>query len=203
MSINERLSNHIHFEDRKPQGTDNLNGLLHGIKQKVQIKFTYSKYWCEDVAQRTIEPYALKEFKNRWYVLGRDLKDGHIKSFGLDRLTNLEITNKKRQSPNNFDVNAHFNHCFGIISPNAEKPTEVILSFNSFQGKYIKSLPLHHSQQVLIDDENELRIKLKLFITHDFLMEILSYGDNLKVIKPDSLVDKLKTTFTKVLEKYN
>jgi len=108
---------------------------------------------------RVVEPYALKEFKNRWYVLANDLKDNKVKSFALDRLTELEITNKKFQLPNNFNINEHFKFSFGIISPNGQEPQEVILSFDPFQGKYIKTLPLHESQVILKDNEQELRIK--------------------------------------------
>jgi len=94
LSISDRLSSHIHFEKRKPQGTENLYGLLHAIKNNVQIEFVYHKYYGEELKQRKVEPYALKEFKNRWYLLANDLKDAHIKSFALDRLTDLEITKR-------------------------------------------------------------------------------------------------------------
>jgi len=176
--------------------------LLHSIKNQVQIKFTYQKYWEDEFTQRQVEPYALKEFRSRWYVLANDLKDRKVKSFALDRLTALEITKKKFQMPNNFDVNEHFQYSFGIISPNKDKPQEVILSFTPFQGKYIKSLPLHESQQVLVDNELEFRIKLTLFITHDFIMELLSYGANLKVIEPVGLIDELKRVFRDALNLY-
>ena len=154
------------------------------------------------MSQRTAEPYALKEFKNRWYVLANDLKDNKVKSFALDRLTELEITRKKFQLPIDFDVNEHYKYCFGIISPNEHQPQEVILSFDPFQGKYIKTLPLHESQVILKDNEEELLIKLKLFLTHDFLMEILSYGDNVKVIQPESLIEELKTSYENALKLY-
>ena len=135
--------------------------------------------------------------------MANDLKDNHIKSFALDRLTNLEITRRDFQQGTGFDVTEHFKYCFGIISPNDDKPQEIILSFNSFHGKYIKSLPLHESQQVIIDNEEELQVKLTLFVTHDFFMELLSFGANLKVIKPISLINDLKNTFKSVLEQYN
>ena len=203
LNITDRLSNHIHFEKRRPQGTEHLYGLLHAIKNQVQIKFTYQKYWADELTERMVEPYALKEFKNRWYVLANDLKDNWVKSFALDRLTDLEITKRKFQFPNDFNINEHYKYCFGIISPNGLKPQDVILSFDPFQGKYIKSLPLHESQQILIDNEDELRIKLTLFITHDFFMELLSYGENLKVIEPESLINDLKSTFKNVLKLYD
>ena len=202
LNISDRLSSYIHFEKRRPQGTENLYGLLHAIKNKVQIAFSYQKFWEDEMSQRTAEPYALKEFKNRWYVLANDLKDNKVKSFALDRLTELEITRKKFQLPIDFDVNEHYKYCFGIISPNEHQPREVILSFDPFQGKYIKTLPLHASQVILKDNEEELLIKLTLFLTHDFLMEVLSYGDNVKVIKPYDLIEDLKQSYENALKLY-
>jgi len=201
MNLTDRLSEHVHFEKRKPQGTENFYGFLHAIKNHLQISFTYQSYWDEEPAVRLVEPYALKEFRNRWYILAQDTKDGIIKSFGLDRLSAFEITNTGFK-PIDFNVNKHYKDCFGIISPNAEKPTEIVLSFNFRQGKFIKSLPLHESQEILIDNENELRIKLTIFITHDFIMELLSQGPNMKVLQPQSLVDTLKTSLQETLNQY-
>lgn len=202
LNISDRLSDYIHFEKRRPQGTENLYGLLHAIKNKVQIGFSYQKFWEGTITARVVEPYALKEFRNRWYVLAKDLKDQKVKSFALDRLSELEITNRKFRLPADFNINDHFKYSFGIISPNEPKPQEVILSFTPFQGKYIKTLPLHHSQEVLTDNEDELVIKLTLYVTFDFLMEVLSYGDNVKVIQPESLVKDVINTCKNVLELY-
>ncbi len=203
LNITDRLSAHIHFEKRKPQGTENLYGLLHAIKKEVQIKYTYEKYWGDEISQRTVEPYALKEFRNRWYLLAKDHKDEYVKSFSLDRLSNLEITKSPFIYPKDYDVNEHFTNCFGIISPTSDKPEEIILSFNAHQGKFIKSLPLHHTQEILKDNEEELLVKLTLFETHDLFMEILSFGANVKVIKPKSLIVGLKKALKEALELYD
>jgi len=202
LNISDRLSNYIHFEKRRPQGTENLYGLLHAIKNKVQISFSYQKFWEDEITHRTTEPYALKEFKNRWYVLANDLKDKKVKSFALDRLTALVITRKKFQLPNDFDVNEHFKYCFGIISPNASKPEDVILSFDPIQGNYIKTLPLHETQVILKDNNDELQIKLTVYITHDLIMEILSLGDNVKVMQPSLLIQEVKKTYANALKLY-
>ena len=69
-------------------------------------------------------------------------------------------------------------------------------------GKYIKSLPLHHSQEILIDDDRELRIKLKLFPTFDFTQEILSHGQNVTVISPQSFRDEIAKTISEMYKKY-
>lgn len=202
LNISDRLSDYIHFEKRRPQGTENLYGLLYAIKNKLQISFTYQKYWENRLTQRVVEPYVLKEFRNRWYLLALDLKDDKVKSFALDRLTHLEITKKQFTFPQDFDVIEHYRYCFGIIGSNDKEPQEVILTFNPFQGNYIKSLPLHESQKVVIDNDSELRIKLEIFITLDFIMELLSFGENVKVVKPDSLINNMKAVYRKALSQY-
>lgn len=202
LNLSERLSDHIHFEKRRPQGTENLYGLLHAIKNQVQLVFTYQKFWEENSTLRKVEPYALKEFRSRWYLLANDLKDKQVKSFALDRLSVLEITKIQFQRPLEFSIKKHFQYCFGIISPNGQVPEEVILSFDPVQGKYIKTLPLHESQQVLIDNDDELRIQLTLIVTHDFFMELLSQGEGVRVIQPLSLIESLKATLSKVLRQY-
>jgi len=203
LNLTDRISDHIHFEKRKPQGTENLHGLLQAIRNRLQVRFSYQKYWDEELTHRHVEPYALKEFKNRWYLLAKDLKDDQVKSFALDRLTNPEITKKTFQYPGNYDVNAHYRHCFGIVGPNGQQPEQVVLSFDPIQGKYIKSLPLHESQVILKDDQEELQIMIKVVLTYDFLMELLSQGDKVKVLKPAKLIDKLKTVYQGALKQYS
>ncbi|MFA5302769.1 MAG: WYL domain-containing protein [Bacteroidales bacterium] len=202
LNMIDRLSDHIHFEKRRPQGTGNLYGLLHAIKNRLQVSFLYEKFWEEDISVRHACPYALKEFKNRWYVIVNDLKDNKVKTFGLDRLSGLEITRTKFKMPADFNVNERFANCFGIISPNGPEPEDIVLSFNPLQGKYIKTLPLHESQQILKDNDRELLVKLTLFVTHDLLMEILSYGDNVKVIHPAGLVDEIRECYENALAQY-
>ena len=202
LNLAQDLTPFIHLEKRRPQGTENLYGLLHAIKNRLQIKFTYQKFWEEELSQRLVEPYALKEFKNRWYIMAKDSKDNNIKSFALDRLTNLEITNQTYQYPNNYSIEQSYRYCFGIISPNDEEPQDIILSFDPFQGKYIKTLPLHDTQQVLVDNDEEMKIKLKLCLTHDLVMELLSFGDNMKVIEPKLLADQIKQAHEKAYRQY-
>jgi predicted DNA-binding transcriptional regulator YafY len=149
-----------------------------------------------------VEPYALKEFKNRWYIIAKECKDDKIKSFALDRLTQLEISKQTFAYPKNYSVEENYRYCFGIISPNGESPQDIILAFDPFQGKYIKTLPIHDSQVILIDNSEEIRIKLRLCLTHDFLMELLSFGEYLKVIEPKSLADKVKKSHEKAYKHY-
>ncbi|WP_442795767.1 helix-turn-helix transcriptional regulator [Pelobium manganitolerans] len=199
----EGISKFIHFEKRRPNGTENFHGILHAIQNSKMIKYTYHKYWNDEVSPRLLAPYGLKEFKNRWYIIGKDDKDGEIKTFGLDRISDLEITAKKFTYPVGFDLNELFANCFGIINQKNLKPEQIVLSFDAEQGKYIKSFPWHHSQQILKDDDNEFQISLYVPPTFDLMMEILSYGERVKVIQPESLRDEIKNRYVKALENLN
>jgi predicted DNA-binding transcriptional regulator YafY len=202
LNITDRLSDYIHFENRKSMGTENLYGLLHVIKNRMQIKFQYQKFWEDKPTLKSVEPYALKEFRNRWYLVGTDTKINELRIYALDRLTDLAITKSKFVYPSDFSVNAYFENCFGIIAHDGQSPEEVVLSFTPHQGKYIKSLPLHHSQQILIDNKNEFRIRLHLVVTFDFVMEILSYGPEVKVIEPLTLKNEIQRKLQESLSHY-
>ncbi len=192
LSISERISKYIHFDKRTPKGKEHLYHLLKAIEQGKTITFDYHKFWDKGAAeQRNVEPYALKEFKNRWYLLANDLKDGHIKTFALERMESLFIKRKKFVYPKEFNVQQHFEHCFGIVGSNGEEPEIVALSFEPHEANYLKSLPLHHSQEIVKDDEKEFIIHLKLCVTYDFLKELLSYGERVKVLQPQSLAQSI------------
>ena len=102
----------------------------------------------------------------------------------------------------NFSSEEHFRYCFGIISPNGQEPQEIILSFDALQGKYIKSLPIHDTQKIVIDTEDEQQISLRLCITHDLVMELLSYGEHVKVLQPVELVDIVKEAQENASQQY-
>ena len=168
--------NVMFFEQRKSRGLHWLNGLVHSITHQKIIALNYTKFWEGVSHQKTLEPYALKEFRNRWYLLAneKDGKDFILKTFGLDRISDLEISNSTFK-PQKIDIEKYFINSFGIIYSEDEQPEEIILSFDAEQGQYIKTLPMHHSQKVLIDNDKEYRIQLTLFPTYHFEREGLSH----------------------------
>ena len=201
LNIAQDVKPYMFAENRTPQGTEHLHGLLYAIKNRKVIEFSYHKFWDKTASQRTVEPYAIKEAKNRWYVIAKDIQDGHVKTFGLDRLKDLDIKTQKFPA-HHYDVEASFKYLFGILGDDDLEPQNIILSFKAFAGKYIKTLPLHWSQKILTDNTKELKISLKLKPTYDFLMELLSHGDTLKVIEPISLAQEIKTLHKKAYENY-
>jgi predicted DNA-binding transcriptional regulator YafY len=201
LNVKEQVSKFVYLEQRRPQATEHLYGLLHAIKNQKQIHFQYIKYYKDHPENRTVEPLAIKEFKYRWYLFAKDVYDDNIKCYALDRLANLQISDVHFES-SNANWHEQYKYCFGIMAPNADKPSEVILSFEPFQGKYIKSLPLHATQEIILDNDDELRIRLTVYLTHDFLMELLSFGDTVKVLKPKKLIGKLTEIYRQALKKY-
>lgn len=195
LNLSDDLSHFIYFEKRKPQGTHHFHGLLHCIKNHFVVSFPYHKYDDDIIVNREVEPYALKEFKSRWYLIAKDQKDKYVKTFGLDRIQELNITKRKFAPPVNFNANDLYKDFFGIVNMSTDKAEEIILSFDSFNGKYIKSFPLHESQQILLDNEKETRIKLFLHATIDFEIELLSHGDRVKVIAPLSLRRRMREIY--------
>ena len=187
-------------------GSEHIAIILYAIKNRNTIEFSYYKYTGEEVSKREIEPYFVKEFKSRWYVIGKDLKDNQVKTFALERIQNNTLiikTNKTYIIPKDINPDNFFDDCFGIFKLNNAKSELVELSFSPLKGEFIKSVPLHNSQKVLVDNKIELRIQLKLQITHDFLMEILSHGCDVTVLKPSSLALRIKNELEKNLKVYN
>lgn len=204
LSVSVSISNQIILEKRQPLGTENMHGLLHAIKNKFEVYFTHEKYWEEDQVKtkRTAQPLAIKEARNRWYLIAKDSKDNKIKPFGLDRITDLDITRKKFDYPSGYNPEEVYRNSFGIITEENKSPQKIVLSYSFEQGKYIKSLPLHHSQKELINDEKQYRIELLLHPTYDFLMELLSVGKEVKVIEPVSLKKEMIEMLEATLKQY-
>jgi predicted DNA-binding transcriptional regulator YafY len=201
LKVKERQEGHIFLDNRMANGSEHLYGLLHAINNQLQITFNYQTYYHDEAVERTVNPLAIKEFKYRWYVFAQNAHNEKIKCYALDRISNPEIMTTHFKSKADFNLVEQLKYCFGIISPNAKQPSKVILSFEPFQGKYIKSLPLHETQKIITDNEQELRISLNIYLTHDFEMELLSLGDNVRVISPKKLVDDLKGIYKNALKK--
>ncbi len=202
LRISNNLSEFIHFESRKPRGTELLHGLIYAIKNKIKVSFLYEKFDEQQAFTRIIEPYALKEFKSRWYLVGNDTANNKVKTYGLDRISDLEIEKAKFVIPNEFNYDKYYKDSFGIITIEDIKPVEVLLLFQPITGQYIKSMPLHHSQKVLKDDKKGVLISLTVCITFDFIVEILSHGEHVKVISPKSLIDQILESLNNSISNY-
>ena len=193
---------HLYFEERRALGTEYLASLLSSIKNRTMLELEYKKFAEDTSSKRAIKPYALKEYANRWYLIGEDTKDGVIKTFGLDRIVSVGLTKVKFVLPDDFSMEERYRNAFGIITEDGVEAEDIVLSFKKKYGTMAKTLPFHPSQEILIDTKDELRIKIHIVPAFDFINEILLWGDDVKVLQSKSLIKQVKNRLKKALKQY-
>lgn len=197
------LQDWVQFEEVLPvQGSEFIPMIVDALENKLRLQLTYRRFQKYDVVSiKMVDPHLLKEYENRWYMMAYDAEDKLIKTYALDRIEILTLTNQHFESQT-IDFQEHFKYSMGITI-NDTPPQEIILSFDPVQGRYIKSLPLHHTQKILNDTEQEMRLSIFVKPTYEFYAKILSFGDKVKVISPPEIAAELKQMLIKSLEKYN
>lgn len=196
-------ADYIQFE--KPfviKGVEYIEPILKAISEHRVIKFTYQKHGSDETSENLLEPYLIKEAKNFWYVIGKrtNKKEQKILTFALDRIQNIQLT-EETFSEGDIDKKNFFKNVVGV-SLGEGQTEKVILSFAPVQGKYIKTVPIHHSQQVIKESKSELRIGLEVVINHELKMQLLSYGSNVQVIQPKKLAEEIKETAKQMIKLY-
>ncbi len=185
------------------QGGKHLSIMLRAIKDRMQVRFDYEKYSGGKVRTYNLKPLLLKEYRNRWYVIGENPEKEAVVIFGLDRVKGeVEILDLPFTYPADFDVKKYFEYSIGITAM-AEKPERIRLKFGPLTGKYVLSQPLHQSQEVVRNDEVALEVELELCITKELIMQILSYGYDVEVLAPKKLRTQIKNQLNGALKLYS
>jgi predicted DNA-binding transcriptional regulator YafY len=201
LHMEETIPDFVFAEKHRPRGTQHLFPLIYAIKKSLRVRFSYAKFQGNDLSERHVEPYALKEVRGRWYLAARSVGLNDLKSYGLDRISLFEITGDTFRKDASINLPEKFRDSFGIYSSDEYPVEDVVLSFDAEDGNYLKSLPLHASQEIIKDDGNEFIIRLHLKITLDFVMEILSRSWSLKVIQPASLRRQVCDIYSQALKR--
>jgi predicted DNA-binding transcriptional regulator YafY len=166
------------------------------------LSFNHYKYWDDTLTTRKVHPLALKESQGRWYLLAIDTKDSIFKTFGLDRMDDITCSKTKFREKYNFDFTEMFRNCFGILNGDGALPETVRLAFTYQQGQYVKNYPLHHSQKIITDNERQIIIEISIAVTYDFIMEVLHFGEEVKVLHPQNLINQIVKISKAVVAKY-
>lgn len=184
------------------KGNEHLDFLIDAIRNKKAVRLSYLKFDDSIPKPRTLSPYLLKEYRNRWYLLGLQHENGQLRKFGLDRICSLELSqNGNYQKATDLNPELYFKNAIGI-SFEGDKVEEVILSFLPHDGNYVKTQHLHSSQETLIDDENELMVKLSVVINYELISTILSFGKGVRVISPVLLRQQIANILTECCQFY-
>ncbi|MEG0559351.1 MAG: WYL domain-containing protein [Muribaculaceae bacterium] len=199
LSDSKDVAGRILLED-VPSAREHLPVIMQALKGHNRIEFSYKAFTRVNAVEAIIAPYFVRIFKQRWYVIGQNLADSKIKTYSLDRINEVHILHETFTMPSDFDAKAFFNDCFGIITSKGEAK-DVTLKVSSNQAKYFRALPLHHSQQEEVHDAYSL-FYYHLYITYDFVQEILSHGVNVQVLSPPELRAMIVTELENALSNY-
>ena len=202
LNVRDNLEQFIYFEKRKAKGSEHFYGMLYAIRNKLQLELVHQKFEHDEPTIRIVNPFGLKEFKGRWYLLATLDSNVLVKSFGLDRVLDFTVKKSKIAHDLKVPIKELYADCFGIINPLDVQPQKIILSFTAEQGKYIQTYPLHSSQKVLIDTHGEFRIELVLKITSDLISELLSFGEAMVVLSPAILKKQMKSILKETLDQH-
>ncbi len=195
------LSTYVLAEHHRPLPSECLPMLISAIKHTHPVVFRYTLVRQDDkVEEKKVLPHYLKESNQRWYLLAYD--EGLLKTFGVDRIRDLRIC-ASETFKRNMDINVDelFRDCYGIWNQPDIPVEDVELKYDALDGKFLKSVPLHHSQQVLTDNADEFRIKVRLRITNDFVMELLSRSRSLEVVSPLHLRERVRKIYEEALKR--
>ncbi len=201
VSKDNAVSSYLLPEHHRPRGSENMSLLIDAIKNRNEVTYDYVLVRHDNkVIPKRVKPHFLKESLGLWYLVALDEKN-RLKCYGIDRIINLYKTDLQFKRDENIDVTALFKDSYGIWDDPAIPVEEIELSYSALDGKFLKTMPLHHSQEILIDNDEEFRIKIRIRITNDFVMALLSRSNSLKVIKPISLKTRIINVYEQALKR--
>ena len=208
ISVSNLLIDNQHMKDRIlleeiPSGQEYLSDIIEAMKKGQCINITYQSYWRDESNTFVVEPYCVKLFKQRWYIVARSPYYNKLMIYSLDRILHLEVLDDEGfKIPDSFAPAKYFEEYYGVIIDDDFTAEKVKLKVSAGQANYLRSLPLHHSQQEIETSEEYSIFELKLRPTYDFQQEILRNGDDIEVLEPLWFRNEIVERIEKMCVKY-
>lgn len=201
--INEshHLKRRILFEEI-PSGRQYLTPIIEAMRDSLTLEMTYQSYVRNSPHTFNIEPYCVKVFKQRWYVVARNLSNGELRIYSLDRIHDLRTTDIKFHYPKDFNPQTYFDFSFGIIVHDECSIEKIQLKAYGQKCKYLRGLPLHTSQKETEQAEDYCVFEYLLRPTYDFCQELLSHGEDVEVLQPGWLRERMAAVTKKMNQLY-
>lgn len=194
------LENLIEPEKHPPiSGIEFIVDLLNAISKREIIELEYERFGKASKIHK-IKPILLKEDKLMWYLIGINVKYDSLITFALDRINSVLILDENFDRIE-FNSSDYFKHSFGITVSDKD-PIEVIISFDAEQGNYLKTLPIHSTQEIINETQEKLVIKVIVKPSYEFFSKIYSYCSNAIVISPNEIRKIFKTNLHKAKSNY-
>ncbi len=186
---NRSISDRIMLED-VPSGRYYLDVITTAMRGNRQILIDYEDFFGNTIKGLKINPYFIRLFKRRWYVLALIPQEKVIHRFGLDRIKRIETLETKFKYPKSFSPEGYFHDFFGVFHD--ADPLTIRLKAYREKPNYLRSLPLHHSQCEIESNNDYTIFEYRIAPTYDFIQEILSHGDQLEVLSPEPFRQQIK-----------
>jgi predicted DNA-binding transcriptional regulator YafY len=171
------------------------------MRDGLAIEITYQSFWRDESYTFEIEPYCVKIFKQRWYVLAYNSYYDALRIYSLDRIQNLRVTDTKFETPD-FKPEDYFNDSFGIIVDEDIDPCTVEIKAWGTKRKYFHALPLHDSQEEIERADEYAVFRYFIRPTYDFRQELLSHGAEIEVLLPSWFRDEISAISKKMNKLY-
>lgn len=194
---NKDLDERIILENVAAGSNQFLPEITSAMRGNHRLAITYQSYDMLTAREFEIEPFALRYFGHRWYVLARTDFHSSLYLYALDRMKAVEVTSKTFKLPADFSAQEHFSRYFGVMTTEGTVET-ICLKATELRAKYLRSLPLHHSQKETTPNCFELR----LIITPDFVNALRAMGTGVEVLRPAWLRKQLLQEAKELVAKY-
>ncbi len=190
-----------------PLGTSFLDDIIEAMQKNTELRIDYQRYEGEQGEEHLqtfhIQPYALKVFNRRWYLLGFIKEKDGLRTIALDRILDLKILSTSFELPEDFDARKYFANVVGIFVNNDLPVTNVKIRAYGIQVEYLRSTPLHRSQSEGRSKYREFaEFTYRLCITPELVSQLLAMGEKVEVLEPKRLREKLKEKIRNSMKRY-
>lgn len=198
--VSESQKNILSFDSNVDlRGIDRFKELFNCIINEQPIRITYEPFGRESF-DAEIHPYFLKQYNNRWFLLGFNPKYKDISVFALDRINNVESVNVKFIADTIIeDPFDYFFDVIGITIPNNKDVENIVLKFTPKRYPYVVAKPIHHSQKT--NDNNHI-VTIKVIPNRELEAIILGFGKDVEVLEPEHLRNEIIEIIKESCEKY-
>ena len=198
----EGFEKYVQFENgNATTGYQWIEPICEALRSRWKLTLQYENIYKKEMKQYAVVPGLLKEHRNKWYLIGWVEERKDYLTFALDRIHNITTTEIKQKHRLDFDVNQFLKYSVGIME-NDTKPQKVVLQITAPYHKLIQLEPLHHSQKVISEKKDLIKIEVLVNINHELCNHLLSMGPYCKVIQPASLKNQMIQSLRETLKEY-
>jgi len=187
------------------EGQNHIGDIYNAIVNEKVLVVKYQPFKWDTSTDLEIHPYHLKQYNNRWFLIGWDAKNGYLANIALDRIEELTESSVEYIRNDDIDFEDYFYDVVGVSVPFEGEPEKVVLKIEKSLWPYIKTKPIHGSQ-IRIKEMEEERfeyVRLKLFVNYELKSLLLSHGDRIEVLEPMHLRDSIKRVINRQYRNYN